>query len=104
MTSEELSKHNGQNGQPAYVAVRGVIYDVSDSPLWKNGNHEGAHQAGCDLSLELKTAPHVAAVIERFPSVARLEEHPEKKPATDAKLVIGAAVIIAVILAWTFLR
>ena len=104
MTREELSKFNGQNGQPAYVAIGSIIYDVSDSPLWKEGNHEGVHQAGYDLSIELKTAPHVAAVIERFPSVARLEEQIEKKSSASSKLVIATAVTIALICAWTFLR
>ena len=104
MTREELSKFNGQNGRPAYVAVGNIIYDVSDSPLWKGGNHEGVHQAGCDLSLELKTAPHVAAVIERFPSVARLDEQAEKKPASAAKLVIFAVTIIALIFVWAVSR
>lgn len=79
MTREELSKFDGQNGQLAYVAVGGIIYNVSDSPLWTEGNHEGVHQAGHDLSLELKTAPHVAALIERFPSVGRLDAQTEKK-------------------------
>jgi len=104
MTREELAKFNGQNGQPAYVAVGSTIYDVSNSPLWKEGNHEGLHQAGCDLSLELKTAPHVAAVIERFPSVGRLEEPPVKKPTASGKLVFSVAVILSLIITWFFLR
>lgn len=104
MTREELARYNGQNGQPAYVAVGSIIYDVSDSPRWKNGTHEGSHQAGCELSLELKGAPHVAAVIERFPVVARLEEQPEKKSPTSAKLLGVAAVIIALLIVWSFLH
>ena len=28
-TAEELAKYNGQNGQPAYVAIDGTVYDVS---------------------------------------------------------------------------
>ncbi len=104
MTREELSKFNGQNGQPAYVAIGSIIYDVGDSPLWKEGNHEGAHQAGCDLTIELKTAPHVAAVIERFPSVARLEEQIEKKSSVSSKLIIATAVTLALFCLWIFLR
>ena len=104
MTREELSKYDGRNGQPAYVAAGGIIYDVSESPLWKEGNHEGAHQAGCDLTLELKSAPHIAAVVERFPSIGRLEEEPEINTSGGSKYTIAAGVVVALILAWIFLR
>ncbi len=102
MTSEELSKYDGQNGQPAYVAVSGSIYDVTASERWKNGLHEEVHQAGQDLTEELKSAPHVRAVIERFPIVGRLEE-PAAEP-TAAKrlplpLIIGGAVLLLVVIA-----
>lgn len=32
-TREELAKFNGQNGQPAYVAISGTVYDVSKGCL-----------------------------------------------------------------------
>ncbi len=79
MTPEELARHDGRAGRPAYVAVAGTIYDVSKSPLWQNGDHQGLHQAGADLTEELKSAPHVRAVIERFPTVGHLEDPPPKK-------------------------
>lgn len=103
MTREELALYNGKNGQPAYVAVAGSIYDVSSSPLWQVGNHADAHQAGCDLTLELKTAPHVAAVIERFPVVGRLEESSES---ARKGLMFPAVLIVVVILVagWFLLR
>ena len=41
MTRDELAKYNGQAGQPAYVAVEGVIYDVSAKPAWQGGRHHG---------------------------------------------------------------
>ena len=46
-TAETLSAYDGLNGQPAYVAVDGVVYDLSR--LFRNGNHQG-HSAGKDLS------------------------------------------------------
>ncbi len=103
MTHAELARHNGQNGQPAYVAIGSIIYDVSTSPLWCEGNHENVHQAGTELSHALKTAPHVAAVIERFPVVGHLEESPKKKAAPNI-LFIAAALSIAVVLGWALLR
>ena len=104
MTPEELAKFNGQNGQPAYVAVGGIIYDVSSSPLWADGNHEGTHQAGCDLTTELKSAPHVAAVVERFPSVGRLTEPTQSTSASGSKwpLAVTALALLAVL--FFFLR
>lgn len=46
-TAEELAKYNGKNGQPAYVAVNGKVYDLSS--VFRNGSHAG-HTAGKDLS------------------------------------------------------
>lgn len=80
MTKEELAKFDGRDGRKAYVAVNEKVYDVSDSPLWQGGDHQGMHQAGADLTEALQSAPHVRAVVERFPVVGRLEEpEPPKK-------------------------
>lgn len=79
MTKEELASHDGRDGRPAYVAVSGTIYDVSNSSFWADGNHLGAHQAGHDMTEEIKQAPHVRAVVERFPVVGKLEEPAAKE-------------------------
>ncbi len=99
MTLKELADFNGQHGTPAYVAVSGVIYDVSRSKHWENGNHEGAHQAGQDLTEALKTAPHVRSVIERFPVVGQLTVTTTQQPVKKLPLVpmLVAAVVIAVL-------
>lgn len=97
MTHEELAAHNGQDGKRAYVAVNGTIYDVTDSPHWENGLHPPDHQAGQDLTEELKSAPHVRAVIERFPVVGTLaESDPGMSSADKSKLKV--ALILAVII------
>ena len=95
MTIAELAKYNGRDGRAAYVAVNNLIYDVSTSQRWKNGHHEGAHQAGQDLTEELKSAPHVRAVVERFPVVGKIENPvvAEKKPAPGIPLL--SIIIIA---------
>jgi predicted heme/steroid binding protein len=97
MTNSELAKHDGREGRPAYVAVNGTIYDVTASPLWTGGDHQGSHQAGHDLTEELKSAPHVRAVVERFPVVGRLEAEAPKKAASHSKGLI-VAIITAVVL------
>ena len=48
-TLEELEGFNGRNGNSAYVAVDGTIYDVTESSFWRSGNHFGV-QAGKDLT------------------------------------------------------
>ena len=55
---QELEKFNGQNGNPAYVACNGKVYDVTDSVFWMEGEHLGTHQAGKDLTEDIEIAPH----------------------------------------------
>ncbi|MEJ2197041.1 MAG: cytochrome b5 domain-containing protein [Desulfuromonadales bacterium] len=101
MTLAELAQNNGQNGRPAYVAVNGTIYDVTESPRWQNGQHPPDHQAGMDLTEELASAPHVRAVVERFPVVGTLEAE-ASAPTTggSGKITVGiiiAAVVLAIV-------
>jgi predicted heme/steroid binding protein len=67
----ELRRCNGERGQPVYVAVAGVVYDVTDCPKWRTGFHEQLHFAGQDLTSELPDAPHTAEVFLR-PCVKRV--------------------------------
>ena len=101
MTREELRQHDGREGRKAYVAVNGNIYDFTASKLWLDGDHQGAHQAGCDLTDALQKAPHVRAVIERFPVVDTLAEStiPEKKGGGKMALIIIAGIIILALVA-----
>lgn len=68
----ELACYNGQNGAPAYIAYRGVVYDVTASYHWRNGKHWVTHKAGADLTAELSQAPHTADMLKRVPVVGIL--------------------------------
>lgn len=72
-TVEELKKFNGKNGMPAYIAYMGRVYDLSDSFLWKNGEHQVFHSAGNDLTDALKDAPHGEEFIKKFPVIGYLK-------------------------------
>jgi len=77
-TMDELAQFDGSSGRPAYVAYRGLVYDVTDSFLWKDGKHQGLHRAGRNLSADLAQAPHEADFLERFPVVGQLREEPTR--------------------------
>lgn len=105
MTREELAKFDGRNGQPAYVAVNNVIYDVSSSAMWQAGNHVDQHQAGQDLTEDLKRAPHVRKVVERFPTVGRLEEVKQPEASSSGKIVvITIGILVILVIGWLALR
>jgi predicted heme/steroid binding protein/uncharacterized membrane protein len=58
ITPEQLLAFDGKEGRPAYIAYKGIIYDITNSRLWKNGQHMMKHHAGTDLTETIKTAPH----------------------------------------------
>lgn len=103
MTLEELARFNGKDGRPAYVAVNGKIYDFSASALWKDGDHKGLHRAGTDLTEALTRAPHVRALIERFPLVGMMEEKTAAAVPKSGKLLLMAAILIILIMAAVFM-
>ncbi|WP_042479923.1 cytochrome b5 domain-containing protein [Solitalea canadensis] len=70
-TRGQLALRNGQDKPQIWVAFKGVIYDVSESKLWRNGKHY-EHWAGQDLTDELKDAPHSEKVFEKFKTVGKL--------------------------------
>lgn len=70
-TLEDLKGFDGTGGKPAYVAYEGVVYDVTESAMWGDGDHEGMHQAGADLTAEHEDAPHDVHVVD-FPEVGSL--------------------------------
>lgn len=70
-TKAQLALRNGQDRPEIWVAYKGIIYDVTDSRLWRNGKHY-EHWAGQDLTHELKDAPHTETVFVRMQIVGTL--------------------------------
>jgi predicted heme/steroid binding protein len=74
ITLEQLSSFDGTNGKPAYIAVDGIIYDVTNSAFWKNGAHNG-YTAGKDLTAEIKEkSPHGLSNLKRVPVVGQIRK------------------------------
>jgi len=78
-TLEELKQYDGRNGRPAYIAYKGKVYDVSESILWIGGDHQGQHEAGKDITDEMKFAPHGEETLERVKLIGVLVSASEKK-------------------------
>jgi len=76
---EELSKFDGKDGRPSYVALYGRVIDVSESKLWKDGSHMKRHHAGKDLTTDIKAAPHTPEILARFPQVGILKKAAEER-------------------------
>lgn len=67
-TVSELAKYNGRNGQPAYVAVDGNVYDLSN--VFRSGSHH-SHFAGSDLTNSFYSY-HAKQILSKYPIVGQL--------------------------------
>ena len=70
-TLSELAKFNGKNGVAAYVAVKGIVYDVTNVSQWEKGTHNG-YEAGVDLTEAFKNSPHQDSIFNGIPVVGKL--------------------------------
>jgi predicted heme/steroid binding protein len=72
-TIQELKEYNGKNGKPAYIAYKGKVYDVTDDYLWTDGEHQGEHSAGTDLTEKMPLALHMEDVLDRVKLIGTLK-------------------------------
>lgn len=72
-TLEELAKYNGKNGYPAYVAINGTVYDVTNNATWAAASHFGL-SAGKDLSNELASCHAGQQILNKLKVVGKLTQ------------------------------
>ncbi|MDF2484424.1 MAG: hypothetical protein K0R46_592 [Herbinix sp.] len=72
-TLDELKEYDGQDCNSAYVAVNGVVYDVTNVKEWANGKHKNGLVAGADLTSAIGDSPHGEKVLKDLPVMGTLE-------------------------------
>lgn len=70
-TLEDLAKFNGMDGNPAYVAVNGTVYDVTNNAAWAAASHFGLH-AGKDLTKEFASCHAGQSILNKLKTVGKL--------------------------------
>jgi predicted heme/steroid binding protein len=91
-TTAQLAMYNGDNGTLAYMAVNGIVYDVTNASGWTNGWHQGMHLAGTDATAIFAGSPHSASILNAFPIVGTLGTAPTE-PTTPTLPVFTMAQI-----------
>ncbi|MFA5006869.1 MAG: cytochrome b5 domain-containing protein [Candidatus Izemoplasmatales bacterium] len=71
-TLTELAQYNGNGGSTAYIAVNGIVYDVTHVSEWTNGWHKGMHLAGTDATAAFADSPHSASFLNQLTKVGTL--------------------------------
>lgn len=71
-TIQELAAFDGKDGMPAYVAVNGIVYDVTNNRAWAAATHFGL-VAGREYSREFASC-HAGqqSILAMLPAVGRL--------------------------------
>lgn len=73
-TTAELAAFDGKNGAKCYVAVDGVVYEIEQGRLWKDGQHttsQGQAECGKDLTETIGKSPHGKAKLKTLPEVGK---------------------------------
>ena len=70
-TLEELSSYNGRNGNPAYVAVNGVVYDVTNIAAWGGATHFGL-TAGTDVTSQFASCHASQPILSKLKVVGKM--------------------------------
>nr|WP_124058811.1 cytochrome b5 domain-containing protein [Vaginisenegalia massiliensis] len=70
LTPKELAEKDGREGRPAYVAIDGVVYDVS--LVFKLGMHHGV-KAGQDVTDKFVKSNHGREILQKMKVVASLK-------------------------------
>lgn len=72
-TEAELSMYNGKDGNPAYVAVNGIVYDVTNNAAWGGATHFGL-AAGTDVTSQFASCHAGQPILSKLKVVGKMVE------------------------------
>jgi predicted heme/steroid binding protein len=67
-TAADLSAFDGSDGGPEYIAIKGIVYDITRVNLLKGGKHHGV-ASGKDVTDRFV---HKDDILKRVPIVGKL--------------------------------
>ncbi|MDR3597292.1 cytochrome b5 domain-containing protein [Clostridium sp.] len=70
-TLSELAQYDGSYGRPAYVAVNGIVYDMSKEITWSGGKHFNL-MAGKDLTEEFMACHGMLKILTKLNKIGIL--------------------------------
>lgn len=70
-TEVELSKYNGKDGNPAYVAVNGIVYEVTNVAAWGGATHFGL-AAGTDVTSQFASCHAGQPILSKLKVVGKM--------------------------------
>ena len=71
--AQTLANYDGLEGRLAYIALDGVVYDVTGHLMWPNGLHRGYFQAGKDYSAQIPASHRRDMRYDELPKVGTYE-------------------------------
>lgn len=69
----ELSMYNGKDGNPPYVAVNGIVYDVTNNAAWGGATHFGL-VAGTDVTSQFASCHKGQQILSKLKVVGKVVE------------------------------
>jgi len=82
MILSKLNYFDGQNGRMAFVMVDGIVYDISESELYKNGYYD-EYGVGKDLSEAFETELD-RKILDSLPIIAMIFPLESERKQVDA--------------------